>query len=47
MQKVIYQMGMYATLTGEIGFSGLTGEAFDYFQDFTAQYKSHVLTWLL
>ncbi len=47
MQKVIHQMGAHATLTGEIGFSGLTGEAFVYFQDFTAQYKSHVLTWLL
>jgi hypothetical protein len=47
MQKVIHQMGAHATLTGEIGFSRLMGKAFVYFQDFTAQYKSHVLTWLL
>jgi hypothetical protein len=47
MQKVIHQMGAYATLTGELGFSELTGEAFVYFQDVTAHYKNHALTWLL
>jgi hypothetical protein len=44
VQIVIHQMGVYSTLEGEPGFSELTGEAFAYFQDFTATYGDRFRT---
>ncbi|QNM85137.1 DUF1761 domain-containing protein [Polaribacter pectinis] len=44
MFLVIHQMGVMQTLQGEIGFEEQTGEAFNYFQDFIANYGDRFRT---
>jgi hypothetical protein len=44
MFLVIHQMGVMQSLQGEIGFEQQTGEAFNYFQDFLANYGNRFRT---
>ena len=41
---VVHQMGVMQTLQGETGFEEQTGEAFNYFQDFLANYGDRFRT---
>ncbi|ARV07233.1 hypothetical protein BTO04_11285 [Polaribacter sp. SA4-10] len=44
LPATIHQMGVYSTLAGEPGFAESTGEAFTYFQDFSANYGDRFRT---